>query len=140
MKRIKFSPAMDMSLRQGWNESELIGQLAKRLEVSRSTLYRRVDELQLPQRRTTQPSGYYRRLKSYPHAHPLVRSLFDEARTQRVNLTQIAKATGISREAVNSWGNRSAPLVANLEAAANYLGMDLCYSKNGQVYRPRRSR
>ena len=134
MKRLEFTPAMDLSLRQGWLESEPVEQLIDRLGVSRSSLYRRAKHLQLEPRRPTQPSGYYRRPKVYPHAHPLVRGLFDEARAQQVNLTQITEAAGVNRETIGSWGNHSSPLVVNLEAAANYLGLKLCFSKGGRLY------
>lgn len=101
------------------------GILLSGLGVSRSTLYRRAKEINLEPREPQKRSYYYRRPKVYDHAHPLVKDFFEEARRQRVNLTQIAAASGVSRETINSWGNHSSPLLVNFEAAANYLGLEL---------------
>ena len=69
-----------------------------------------------------------RRFRHMPipqRAHPLVRRLYAEMNRQRIDVTDMAERTGIARNAINDWKNRSNPQVQNLEACYNVLGMKL---------------
>ena len=60
-----------------------------------------------------------------PKAHPLVRRLIRLANAQQVTLTEIAKESGVGAHTISNWRYRSAPSLANLEAALIVLGYQL---------------
>lgn len=69
-----------------------------------------------------------RRFRHMPipqHAHPLVRRLYAEMNSQRIGVTDMAERTGIARNAINDWKDRSNPQVQNLDACFAALGLQL---------------
>lgn len=64
-----------------------------------------------------------------PHAHPLARELFEEARRQQAAITDVAERAGISLATLVKWKYRHSPVVPTLEAAGNVLGMRLKWSR-----------
>ncbi len=75
--------------------------------------------------RQTKVIKYYREIRPYPNAHPLVRALFFFARKEMASVSDLAKAANVSRNAVGEWGSRFEPKLSNLIAAGNSLGWDL---------------
>ena len=69
-----------------------------------------------------------RRFRHMPipqRAHPLVRRLYAEMNSQRTGVTDMAERTGIARNAINDWKDRSNPQVQNLDACFAALGLQL---------------
>lgn len=120
---------MLLAAKHGYRSGEDIETLCARIKVSRSVLYRKLNEEGIEARAPIKRrhSGYHRQIKEYPNAHPLVRRLFKEARHQRVSVVRIARAVGVTREAITNWGNHSSPMLVNVIAVGNYLGMDLVW-------------
>lgn len=58
-------------------------------------------------------------------AHPLVRRLYAEMNRQQIGVTDMAERTGIARNAINDWKDRSNPQVQNLDACFAALGLQL---------------
>lgn len=66
----------------------------------------------------------------YPNAHPLVRFLFNQMRSQQVSVTHMCTASGVHYNTVTHWRkNRAVPNVANLEACMNVLGYTILEPK-----------
>lgn len=69
-----------------------------------------------------------RRFRHMPipqRAHPLVRRLYAEMNHQQIGVTDMAERTGIARNAINDWKDRSNPQVQNLDACFAALGLQL---------------
>jgi hypothetical protein len=65
------------------------------------------------------------RLPIPPHAHPLVRRLFEEMNRQRTTITEVAERAGFRRETISEWRYSYQPRIADLDAAYNVLGLEL---------------
>jgi len=64
--------------------------------------------------------------KKIPEKAPLViRLLVLEMNKQQVTYEEMSRRTGVSRQAIKSWGRRVVPNFANLEACFNVLGYSL---------------
>ena len=59
------------------------------------------------------------------HAHPLVRLLFEELRTQQIPMYDLCRRSGLSINTVINWRSSNAPGLINIEAALNAVGYDL---------------
>lgn len=118
--------------KHGYTNGENIDELCARLRVSRTALFRKLRDEGVPAREPAKGTGlYYRKIKSYPKAHPIVQALFKEARYQQVGLSEIAEATGVARETIQNWGLRSSPMLVNVEAAGAFLGLKLVWRRVG---------
>ncbi len=67
----------------------------------------------------------FRRMPIPQRAHPLVRRLYAEMNRQQIGVTDMAERTGIARNAINDWKDRSNPQVQNLDACFAALGLQL---------------
>lgn len=106
-----------------------IGEICRRADLKSSTFYRRLHALKVPLRghpdKRKGPSHYYKKMGDYSAAHPIVRTLLDEAARKRVTLQDIERKTGVSRSTIHNWAGRSIPNLVNVEAVATYLGFTL---------------
>ena len=125
MKKRQWTEAEDVSLVHGYLNGEPILFIEKRLHVSRSTLYRRLGELGIPAREPLKKSEYTIRIKPYPKASPLVAEMFKRVRVEQISLTNLARRSGVVRETIGRWGQGWDPLVHNLEAVGNCVGLTL---------------
>jgi hypothetical protein len=127
MRRVQFSEEQDRALTHAWKRGESMDVVSARMKISRSILYRRARSLGLglrqPQKR---PKTFNKTLPWVPkHAHPLVRSLFTIMRRQKVPISSVARAAGVTREAIGGWRLHSSPLLVNFVATLNSLGYEL---------------
>ena len=103
MKKTGGATDRDRALIRGYKIGETIQHLCSRLGLSRSTLYRRLAELNVPAREPLKRSSYARNKKEYPRAHPIVKQLLNEARQNGIPLSWIAKQAGICPESICAW-------------------------------------
>ena len=75
----------------------------------------------------------FRRLTIPHHAHPLVRRMFEEMNHQRIGILDMADRTGVNKNTINDWKNRSNPQVQNLDACFAALGLQLTLRKGIDV-------
>jgi len=75
----------------------------------------------------------FRRLSIPHHAHPLVRRTFEEMNHQRIGILDMADRTGVNKNTINDWKNRSNPQVQNLDACFAALGLQLTLRKESDV-------
>jgi DNA-binding phage protein len=67
----------------------------------------------------------FRPLNIPSKAHPLVRRMFEEMNYQRIGVLDMSDKTGVNKNTINDWKNRSNPQVQNLEACFTALGLQL---------------
>ncbi len=67
----------------------------------------------------------FRRLSVPERAHPLVRRLFEEMNLQQIGMLDLADRSGVNKNTIKDWKDRSIPHVHNLAACLNVLGLDL---------------
>jgi hypothetical protein len=67
----------------------------------------------------------FRRLSVPPRAHPLVRKLFEEMNYQQIGMLDLAERSGVNKNTIKDWKDRSIPQVHNLDACFEVLGMKL---------------
>lgn len=67
----------------------------------------------------------FRRLTIPPHAHPLVRKLFEEMNREQIGVLDMAERSGVSKNTLKDWRTRTVPTVDNLDACYNVLGKQL---------------
>lgn len=67
----------------------------------------------------------WQRMTVPPHAHPLVRRLYQEIIRQQVPVAILAKKSGVSRQTIREWRTRLRPKLDDLEACFNVLGYEL---------------
>lgn len=60
-----------------------------------------------------------------PHASPIVKTLFQEMRDSGVTYEQLARRSGLSPYSIWSWRGERVPLITNIVAALNAVGLDL---------------
>ena len=87
-------------------------------------------------RRGRRSTPWRGRLPIPPHCHPLVRVLVEEANAQMTTLQEIADRAGFRRGTVSGWRYTAMPRVADLEAALNVLGLELCVRRRQEARRP----
>lgn len=71
--------------------------------------------------RTPRPS-YHRNLP--PH-DPIVRRIFEEIDNQQVAMQDLADRAGVNRVTISAWKRRNNPSLANIQAVANVLGLEI---------------
>lgn len=127
MRRIEFTEEADRALVHAWLSQEPLEDVATRLKVGRSTLYRRAKDLGLEAREPRKGNPGPRRARPWVpvRGSPLVRKLFRIMNREEVSLSEVAKAVGVTREAIGAWRTHSSPQLLNFEAALNYLGYEL---------------
>lgn len=69
--------------------------------------------------------GRYKRVSVPDSAHPLVKRLFAEMASQQCTLTVMSDRSGVNINTLKNWRTRTAPLVENIEACLNVLGLEL---------------
>lgn len=130
MKRVQFRADTDRALTFAWQAGHSMDAVARRLRMSRSTLYRRAGELGLQAR---QPEKRRKRYTCRPRipkkAHPLVRRLFKILRKEELSVSWLAGEVGMSREAISYWCLHSSPSLVNIEACFNAVGYRLTAEK-----------
>lgn len=67
----------------------------------------------------------FRRLSVPARAHPLVRRMFEEMNHQQIGMLDLAERSGVNKNTIRDWKNRSVPNVHNLAACLNVLGLEL---------------
>lgn len=67
----------------------------------------------------------FRRLSVPKHAHPLVRTLFEEMNEQQIGVIDIAERSGVNKNTITGWRKRASPDLVNIEACFNVLGQSL---------------
>lgn len=58
------------------------------------------------------------------HAHPLVKTLFEEMNRRNIGFTHLARITGLAPKTIRKW-DRHSPAIQNLDACFVALGMEL---------------
>lgn len=76
----------------------------------------------------------FRRLTVPVRAHPLVRKLFEEMNRQQIGMLDPAERSGINKNTINDWKNRSVPQVHNLAACFTVLGLELTATRRKESY------
>lgn len=71
----------------------------------------------------------FRRLTVPTRAHPLVRRLYEEMNRQQLGLLDLAERSGVNKNTIKDWKDRSVPQVQNLAACFNVLGLELTVKK-----------
>lgn len=74
--------------------------------------------------RTSPPR--YKRVSIPDSAPPLVKRLFVEMAAQHCTLTMMSERSGVNINTLKNWRTRTAPLLENIEACMNVLGLELC--------------
>ena len=124
-KKHVFDDQSDRVLIAGYRSGEAIDKLRRRMKIGRSTLYRRLNELDEPAREPRKASFYFRTIPECSKAHPIVRALFAEARKQGATSLWLANQTGVCRETLAAWRSHTSPMLVNVVAVANCLGLDI---------------
>lgn len=70
----------------------------------------------------------YTRVTIPEHCHPLVKALFTEMQEQQCSVLDMAERSGVNKNTLKDWRNRSNPRVHDLEACLNVLGKTLTVS------------
>jgi hypothetical protein len=78
-----------------------------------------------PDRSYTSSLRWRGRLRAPPHAHPIVRRLYDEINRQKATLTEVADRAGSDRHAITNAAYQTDPRLSELQAWLNVLGLDL---------------
>lgn len=133
MRRIAFTEDMDLALTQAWELRESMDVVSKRMEIGRSSLYRRARELDLRHRTRYRPNNgirFYKQVNVPERAHPLVKRLFGIMIQELCSFRQLSEKTGICPETISAWGERSSPCMVNIEACYNALGYRLVVRRN----------
>ena len=60
-----------------------------------------------------------------PKGHPLVKRLFEEMNARRISRREMSDRSGVCVDTFNSWRVKANPLICNLEACFNSIGMEL---------------
>ena len=60
-----------------------------------------------------------------PKGHPLVKRLFEEMNARQITRQQLANRSGVCVDTFKSWRIKANPLITNLEACFNSIGMEL---------------
>lgn len=71
----------------------------------------------------------FRRVRVPAHAHPLVRRMFEEMNHQQLGILDLADRSGVNKNTINDWKNRSNPHVHNLAACFAVLGLEMTVKK-----------
>lgn len=124
MKRRIFTPADDLSILSGYRAGEDLGKISQRMDTSRSTIYRRLGELDEPAREPRKRAHNQNRCRIivYSQAHPLVKELLKSARWHWYSMTELAKRTGLTRETINGWNRGKQNItLQNLEKLGHVL-------------------
>ena len=67
----------------------------------------------------------FRRVRSKPKAHPLIRELIKKMNEHNVGVMELCAEANVGKSTFANWGNRSVPKVDVLEACYNVLGYEL---------------
>ena len=70
----------------------------------------------------------YRKITIPEHVHPLVKALFVEMGEQQCTIMDMAERSGVNKNTLKDWRNRSNPRIIDLEACLNVLGKTLTVS------------
>ncbi len=65
------------------------------------------------------------RPRSIPRAHPLVRTLFSRINETDADYENVASRAGLGSGTMRNWRKGHEPLVSNLDAALNTVGLKL---------------
>lgn len=76
----------------------------------------------------------FRRLTVPDRAHPLVRRMFEEMNRQQIGMLDLAERSGVNKNTIKDWKDRSAPQVQNLAACFNVLGLELTVARRKESY------
>lgn len=60
---------------------------------------------------------------------PLIAELWKEANRQRANFQDVADRAGINQNMISAWRRRKKPLLCNIQAVGNVLGMELHWKR-----------
>jgi hypothetical protein len=75
------------------------------------------------------------RLTIPPHAHPLVRRLFEELNDQRTTLEEVAGRTSLGVDTIRFWATRHTPRIDTFEAALNVVDLELVIRKRRTAWK-----
>lgn len=67
----------------------------------------------------------FRKVGVPTNVHPLVRRLFEEMNYQRIGVLDLAERSGVNKNTIKDWKNRSMPRLDNIDACYNVLGLKL---------------
>jgi hypothetical protein len=67
----------------------------------------------------------FTKLSVPPHAHPLVRKLWEVMNQEMLGPADVAERAGLCRDALIGWRTRRTPRIHDLEACFNVLGKRL---------------
>ena len=133
LRKREWTHLEDVSLVHGYRSGEDMVEMSKRLEIGRSSLYRRLTKLGIPAREPKKRSGpAYYSIKPYENADPLVKQLFAKARRDYATLTWLAQRSGLCRETIGGWGKGLSPIAANLQAVGNVIGLELVWQRTDE--------
>jgi DNA-binding phage protein len=76
----------------------------------------------------------FRRLTVPDRAHPLVRRMFEEMNYQRIGMVDLAERSGVNKNTIKDWKDRSVPQVHNLAACFTVLGLELTVARRKESY------
>lgn len=68
-----------------------------------------------------------------PHAHPLVRQMYELIRRQDASINALSIDSGVSVAAMVKWKYKHAPNVPTFEAVLNAMGYELTIQKRGNA-------
>lgn len=71
----------------------------------------------------------FRRLTVPTRAHPLVRRLYEEMNHQQLGLLDLAERSGVNKNTIKDWKDRTLPQVHNLAACFTVLGLELTVAR-----------
>lgn len=60
-----------------------------------------------------------------PHAHPIVRRLFEIMNSQQTLLREVSRRSGIAYDTISCWRTNRQPSLPNIEAALNAVGYEI---------------
>lgn len=76
----------------------------------------------------------FRRLTVPDRAHPLVRRMFEEMNRQQLGMVDLAERSGVNKNTIKDWKDRSVPHVHNLVACFNVLGLELTVARRKESH------
>ena len=130
IQKRNWSHADDTALAEHYFKGVAIDTMIKQFQASRSSIYRRLRILGVPAREPKKKSaGYYVDILISPVAHPLVKTLFELAKVERMNTVYLAKNSGVCRETISHWARGSEPSIQNLRAVGSVVGVQLIWTR-----------